>query len=148
MRERTYEKRININKFIRCEWCGDRIDWRSNVLLLLPVVRYISQLKMFLLMWCAREWSTHTQLTGHREMIPDEWTKQRQTDQNLQIRCKKYCVFRCVCCCHCCCRCRFGSVFIHTLFVSLPLSLSGSDSVCLFLSSVMLIFICGSTSSA
>lgn len=32
------EKRININKFIRCEWCGDRIDWRSNVFLLLPVV--------------------------------------------------------------------------------------------------------------
>lgn len=32
------QKRININKFIRCEWCGDRIDWRSNVFVLLPVV--------------------------------------------------------------------------------------------------------------
>lgn len=130
-RDTQTQKRININKFIRCEWCGDRIDWRSNVLLLLPVVRYISQLKMFLLMWCAREWSTHTQLSNpmrmteregksEREMIPSMNEQQTKTnrskppDKMQEILWVWVCVcFRCVAIAIAVCRLSMVSFFCY-----------------------------------
>lgn len=79
---------------------------------------YISQLKMFLLMWCAREWSTHTQFIFPMNEQKTKANRSKPSDKMQEILCVS------VDCALCADDCFSSSSFFSSLRILIPILFS------------------------